>query len=296
VKQAETQKAAADSAVTARLPETYQWLLTPGQATPQSPVAWQALRLTGSEPLAVRASKKLRSDELLLTGFAATRLRMELDRVPLWRGDHVAIRQLAEDFARYLYLPRLKESSVLLGAVRDGLSLLTWESESFAYADSYDDTAGRYKGLRGGQIITLFDATSPGLLVKGDVARRQMDAESGKPVTGALVTPTPATGGHGITPPVRPGGSGVTPPPPPTVTQPTRYHGTVTLNPLRVGIEASRIAEEVIAHLSGLVGATVTVTLEIEAEIPNGASDQVVRTVTENSRTLKFTSQGFERE
>jgi len=52
----------------------------------------------------------------------------------------------------------------------------------------------------------------------------------------------------------------------------------------------------VIAHLSGLVSAKVKVTLEVEAEIPSGVSDQVVRTVTENSRTLKFTSQGFERE
>jgi hypothetical protein len=52
----------------------------------------------------------------------------------------------------------------------------------------------------------------------------------------------------------------------------------------------------VIAHLSGLVGAEVTVTLEVEAEIPSGAPDHVVRTVTENSRTLKFTSQGFEQE
>jgi len=52
----------------------------------------------------------------------------------------------------------------------------------------------------------------------------------------------------------------------------------------------------VIAHLSGLVGAEVTVTLEIEARIPSGAPDHVVRTVTENSRTLKFTSHGFEKE
>jgi hypothetical protein len=52
----------------------------------------------------------------------------------------------------------------------------------------------------------------------------------------------------------------------------------------------------VISHLSGIVGANVKVTLEIEAEIPNGAPDNVVRTVTENSRTLKFTSEGFEKE
>jgi hypothetical protein len=63
-----------------------------------------------------------------------------------------------------------------------------------------------------------------------------------------------------------------------------------------VGRDASRIADEVIAHLAGLVGATVTGTIELEAEIPDGAPDHVVRTVTENSRTLKFTSHGFEKE
>jgi hypothetical protein len=68
----------------------------------------------------------------------------------------------------------------------------------------------------------------------------------------------------------------------------------VTLNPARVGRDASVIADEVITHLVGLVGSAVRVTLEIEAEIPAGTPDHVVRTVTENSRTLKFTSHGFE--
>ena len=78
--------------------------------------------------------------------------------------------------------------------------------------------------------------------------------------------------------------------------QPKRFHGTVTLDTTRVGRDASRIADEVIVHLSGLVGAKVTITLEIEAEIPSGVSDQVVRVVTENSQTLKFTNHGFEKE
>jgi hypothetical protein len=84
--------------------------------------------------------------------------------------------------------------------------------------------------------------------------------------------------------------------PTPVQPQPRRFHGTVILDPTRVGRDASRIADEVIAHLSGLVGTTVTVTLEVEAVIPSGAPDHVVRTVTENSRTLKFTNQGFEKE
>ena len=287
VRQAEVQREAASNAVTARLPETYQWLLVPVQASPDASVEWQVMRLSGQDSLAGRASKKLRGDELLVTGFAATRLRLELDRVPLWRGNHVSIKQIVEDFARYLYLPRISKPAVLLNAISDGVALLIWEHEAFAFADSFDDEAKRYRGLRGGQIVSLPDVDAPGLLVKPAVARQQIDAESAKPAEPAVAGTSPVPG-------ERPGTGKAQDTP--TATQPTRFHGAVALNSARVGLDASRIADEVISHLSGLVGAKVTVTLEIEAEIPSGASDQVVRTVTENSRTLKFTSQGFEKE
>jgi hypothetical protein len=86
VKQAETQKTAADGVVTARLRETYQSLLVPTQANPQAAVTWQTIRLSGQDALADRASKKLRNDELLVVNFAASRLRMEMDRVPLFNA------------------------------------------------------------------------------------------------------------------------------------------------------------------------------------------------------------------
>jgi hypothetical protein len=75
-----------------------------------------------------------------------------------------------------------------------------------------------------------------------------------------------------------------------------RFHGSVQLDATRVGRDASRVAEEVIAHLESLGGADVRVTLEIDARLPNGVPDNVVRIVTENCRTLKFESQGFEKE
>jgi hypothetical protein len=75
-----------------------------------------------------------------------------------------------------------------------------------------------------------------------------------------------------------------------------RFHGSVRLDSARVGRDAARIADEVISHLVAQMGAEVTVTLEIVATLPGGATDQLVRTVTENGRTLKFDSQGFERE
>jgi hypothetical protein len=136
-------------------------------------------------------------------------------------------------------------------------------------------------------------ADSTGLLVKPEIACRQLDAEApkagvpvpGKPGAegGATTTVNGSTekekGAHGE--------------PVPSV---RRFFGTVTLDPTRVGRDAGRIAEEVISHLVGQVGADVTVRLEIAAGLPKGASDQVVRTVTENSRTLKFDTHGFERE
>ena len=200
VKQAETQRIAADGTVTARIPEVYHWLIVPTQKTPQSPVEWQAFRLpSGHDALAVRVSKKLRNDESLITGYAGSSLKMELDRVPLWRDDrHVAVKQLAEDFARYVYLPRLKDSNVLIGAVRDGAGLLTWEEETFAFADGFDEATGRYRGLRGGQHVSLVDSDSPGLLVKGAVARAQLDADAAK--ADIVVGPGPqVTGGGGST-------------------------------------------------------------------------------------------------
>lgn len=298
VRQAETQKQAADGAVTARLPETFQWLLVPEQASPQTPIQIQAVRVTGNDALAVRASKKLRSDESLVTVLGSTVLRKHLDDVPLWRGNHVQTRQLVEDFARYPYLPRVAGPEVVVQAMRDGAAMLTWCSDTFAYAESLDESAGRYRGLRAGQNVSI-SADSVGLLVKPDIAKAQIEAERAASIavtplgTGKPSLEGPGTAGDTVEPIGIDGGSR---PLPPAAPKPRRFHGSVLLDPTRAGRDASRIADEVIAHLAGQVGAQVTVTLEIEAVFPDGASDQVVRTVTENGRTLKFTTQAFERD
>ena len=175
---------------------------------------------------------------------------------------------------------------MLHAAVADGARLLTWERDGFAFADDYDEAADRYVGLRGDQRVALDDrGVAAGVLVKPEVARWQLDAE--QPVVGPGSSPEP---GPGTEP--KPGPE----PEPAPVPQPTRFHGTVQLDTMRAGRNASQIADEVVAHLSSLPRAKVTVTLEIEAEIPEGAPENVVRTVTENSRTLKFGSHGFERD
>lgn len=290
LKQAETQRKSADGVVTARIPETYQWLLVPAQGKPQSPVEFQAIRVSGNEPLAVRATKKLRPDELLLVSLGGTRLRMELDRVPLWRDgkNHVSLRQLDEDFARYLYLPRLVSSDVLRGAIESGLNLVTWARETFAYAEAFDEEAERYVGLQCGKSVRI-DLSGPGLLVKADAALAQLSRED----AASEARPDVFEGEGGPSGYVHPEGA----PAPPAEPPPLRtFYGSVDVDPARVGRDAGRIAEEVIQHLSTLRGAKVIVTLEIKASVPDGIPDGVRRTVAENSRTLKFKSSGFEDE
>ena len=65
---------------------------------------------------------------------------------------------------------------------------------------------------------------------------------------------------------------------------------------MRLGREASRIAEEVVQHLAGLVGSNVEITIEIHPDLADGAGEKLVRDVTENCRTLRFTEYGFEEE
>ncbi len=64
---------------------------------------------------------------------------------------------------------------MLLGALSAGLNLLTWTQDSFGLADSYDEAAGRYRGLRGGTLLNLTDPQGAGT---GGAAR------GGQPATG----------------------------------------------------------------------------------------------------------------
>jgi hypothetical protein len=73
-----------------------------------------------------------------------------------------------------------------------------------------------------------------------------------------------------------------------------RFYATVEIDPLRASRDVGQIAESVIQHLAGQVGARVEVTIEIEAELPEGTSYLVVRTATENARTLRFKTAEFE--
>ena len=204
-RKAKQQKSDADATAAARIPETYQWLLTPEQPTPQAPVSWPPVRLTGARGLPSGPGSVSARTSWWSGASAPAVLRRHLDSVPLWDGDHVPIRKLVEYFARFLYLPRLAGPKVLTEAIERGVGLLTWEADAYAVADSYDAEAGRYAGLQCGAVGVRVSADSSGLVVQAAAARRQQDAEVPRPV--------PDGGGD------RPGGEGGESPVVPTPTR-----------------------------------------------------------------------------
>lgn len=297
-KQAATQRDGAESTVSSRLPESYCWMLVPAAASPQSAIEWQATKLSTQGALAARVSDRLRKERIVVPAWGASLLRMDLDRVPLWRGDHVSIAQLTEDYAQYTYLQKLQSSKVLVATIEEGVGLLTWAQDGFAYADAFDSQSGRYRGLRAGAAVSVTDPHSAALLVRPEVAQRQLAAEA-QPVEASHVGGAEGEGARSATGPrtiqVAQGApSRVATSEAAGRPKPRRFHGSVELDPARMGRDAGQIGEEVIAHLAGMVNAKVRVTLEIEGQFPEGASESTVRTVTENAAHLKFASHAFE--
>ena len=279
ITQARTKRDTADDTVRQRLNETYAWLLVPAQTPEDSEFHLEAIRVNGQGGLATRAARKAMPDHLS-TVYGATNLRLELDRIPLWRsGDHVDVGQVWEDFARYPYLPRLKDLSVFLTAVAAGPQGFAVEDEGFGYAESFDAENGRYRGLVINRSVDhpVADGRSvlvmPGVALAQERAERQAHEEAEEP-EGAL--------GHG-------NGDGVHRPPGRQEPLPgvlSHFFGRLEVqNPARLAAVAGSIATELIPHLAAARGSNLRITIEIEVDGPNFDED-VRRVITENARTL----------
>ena len=279
-KQAESKRNEFEKTVTARILETWVWMLVPYQSDPKSrKIEWSESRLQGQDPLSFRCSKKLVREELLLTKMGPERLKLVLDSYIWKNADHVGTKKLSEYLASYLYLPRLRDSSVLMKAVQDGISELF--CGYFAYAGRFNEEEGLYEGLRlegGGSIV--IDSLS--VLVKPDVAaavaqpRASISRDGMGTADGSRTTTKTGFDGERKAGPTR------------------RFFGRVEIDAGRAGRDMGRIAEEVLQHLTTLPDSKVSVTVEIQAEISEGVPVEIQRIVKENGQTLGFKSFGFE--
>lgn len=179
--------------------------------------------------------------------------------------------------------------------IGNGLRSITWELDTFAYADSFDEPASRYRGLTTGLQHTVHvNMNGSALLVHPDVARRQFEADAavearqGGDYKPGETDPGPGSGvEEGESGFDSGGGTAV-------VTQsPRRYFGSVNLNPQTLASQVSEISREVVANLQGIYGANVRISLEIEAVVPDGIPDEQRRAVEEKTRDLKFDQSDF---
>ncbi len=270
-----------DETVKVRLESAYCWLLVPTQEGTGS-VEWDITRIPGSGSVVERASSKAESAQQVITRWSPQLLKMELDRW-LWKDQpDINTEQLWDYLTTYCYLSRLKDQSVLMSAIREGTRGEDW----FGYATGIDKD-GEYRDLVLGPGIPLVRIDADSVLVKPEVAREQIEREK------AAAETADATGAVGGGPSANDTATATAEP---KAGVPKRFYGTVILDSSRVGGDAAKIAEEVVQHLVGLLGSEVTVKLDIEAQVPEGFPESVVRTVSENCRVLGFDQQGFEEE
>jgi len=266
--------------IDARIKETYCWLLVPDidKNVDMKTIVWNAIRIGGgSDGIIPKAAKKMIQDEAVITQWAPRLLKIELDNV-LWKdSDHIAIKTLWEYLCTYCYLPRLANEKVLEEAIRSGVN----STEYFAFASGIDNA--RYIGLKFNQSIGTIERS--GYLVKIDVGQKQLEKEK-------VDEDIKGTNGKGKVDNKRPI-PGPTPDPFPEPKN-TRYYMSAQLDTTRIGRDIQKLVEEVICHLTSADGAQVEVTLEVNATTPDGFSQQVVRTVSENCRTLRVNTSGFE--
>ncbi len=278
-----------------RLNEAYSWLLVPTQEG-TDPIVWEETRIPGSQETAVaKAVAKVRDDAQLIPKWSPILLKMELDNW-LWKEEsHISLKRVWECLATYLYLSRLRDSDVLLATIQAGI-----KTKAFGYANSVDDT-GRYNGLQFGSASGSIYLEKPSVLVKPDIAAKQLEADAAEQTEGEPPQPpqpdfdgkeegSPYGTSGGET---EGAGTGTAPL---QTAKPKRFYGTVDLDTIRTGPAAQRVIEEVVQHLTGLPRANVKITMDIEANVSDGVPDDIVRIVTENCRTLRFTTQEFEEE
>jgi len=235
-------------------------------------------------------------DKARADGIAKEKLGPEafwLQLKPLWAEDrpHLGVAEIADWFAAYAYLPKLRDRVVLETAIREALAKL---DPPFAYAAAFDGTGGSYVGLRRANAV-LDQISVTGVLVRLEAAEAQFAVASSSPGAGTGATGgTTAAGDNEVG-----GGSSESDFGIPATSRPSkphRFYGSVEIDMVRPIKSFEAILNAVAFELQRTPGAKVTITLEIEAHAAVGFAEGDVGVVRDNAKQLKFKagSTGFE--
>jgi predicted AAA+ superfamily ATPase len=289
-KQADDWVKRTDESVSDKISEAYSWSAFPNQPDSSKPFEIEALKVdVSNQSLAERVGTKLERGGILITAFSPAGLGAELSThlALAWEQKDLRLDEVWGYFTRHTYLPKLVSRDVLDAAIRNLPGSILVGSESFAVAESFDSDTGRYKGLclpedRDLQVQPLDSL----LLIKQEKAEKQRVQDEARVATVA-------------TPPVE---APSLPSQPPQASQEgstqkveskTRFFGSVTIDSALYGRDFTNLSREILDRLAG-TGVDLEITVEIQAKNPQGFDASVRRTVSENSKALKFDQAGFE--
>jgi predicted AAA+ superfamily ATPase len=301
-KQAEKELQVAEEVVPRAARECYKWLLCPVQNTPTDPkLTVEAFPLNTTGGSAGNEIERVCIDnELVITAWSPIHLRAKLKEL-YWKDGKSVAGAMAfwEDTLRYLYMPRLKNRDSLAQAIRIGS-----ESKDF-FGTAMSQQGERYEGFRIGEKAVQLDDTL--LLIDPDAARQyeatlkvqaaqQAEAQRTSGDSSGATSDFPEYSSASLGPvqgaggPARSGSGNV----PVAKVAASSFHGSVDVSAASARVRLMEIADEVISILAADPNAEVSVTLEISADFPTGASDQTKRAVTENATTLRFKTKAWE--
>jgi len=191
-KQARTRRQQANDAIDLRITDAYQWALDPTQAGVGGAIGFEEVKLDSQGSIAQRVSRKLETEGSLQKQFPSAMLRVQLDGslASRWADGDVAVATLWDDFARYLYLPRLRDIEVLVATAEQGPGSTSWHIDGFALAVGFDADRTRYLGLSAGshpgtlspQALVVKPEIALGQIEQDDAEARRHAAEGGDEV------------------------------------------------------------------------------------------------------------------
>lgn len=305
VDQANKNNEAAKNTFMQLIRQTYKWLLCPVQYTPTQDIEWEAVAISSAAPRLIGdIESRLKEEEWITTEWSPVHLKNLLAKYYLKDGKtDVSALKVWQDCSHYLYLPRLCNDDVFKKTIAQGLE----SGDFFGFAEAKEDD--KYQGftLTSRAMVTLDESS---LLIDHDTAvayeeslkpepsSSREDGEGGdtnKPDptvtgTGGIGT-TGTTGRTGVRGIGSISGGGI-----PVIKEAVkkRFYGTIDIEPQTAMMKFSDVVDEVLEQFVSKTGVDISISIEINANAPEGFDEALQRAIKENCNVLNFNNAEFE--
>jgi len=260
--------------------DCYKWLMNPFEelAGGRPSLKWEVTTVSaGAGSFVATIENKLREEEWVIYEWSPIHLSNTLKQWYFKDGQsEVITKKLLNDFASYLYLPRLASESVLKNAISQGVMT----EDFFGYAQG--KSGEKFVGLKIGSPATItIDESST--LIETSTALRQRDAErAAMPPTAPMGVP----GGPAVVTGAGPApGAGAAPP-----VKKTYFFATKQLDVRSPKIEFTKIVDEILLQLSSRHTTSVGISIEITANDSVGFDDETLQAIKQSCDAQKLLS------